>query len=248
MHTKSTQNKSRSKIVSKSKKKSENQKMFNSIAKHYDFLNHFLSLGMDFYWRRKAAKQLSNNPKNILDVATGTADFAVELSKLKDVTIIGVDTSEKMLKIGKKKIEQKKLNGIISLEKGDAEELRFQNNYFDAISVGFGVRNFENLEKGLSEIFRILKKKGEIIILEPSEPDNFVLKNMYKIYFHHILPFVGKLISKNKYAYIYLPESVKNFPSQQEFIRKLETVGFRNCKHIPLTFGIVSLYTAIKES
>ncbi|MBT6808787.1 MAG: bifunctional demethylmenaquinone methyltransferase/2-methoxy-6-polyprenyl-1,4-benzoquinol methylase UbiE [Flavobacteriales bacterium] len=221
--------------------------MFDNIAKNYDFLNHSLSFGMDFYWRKRAIKQLTNNPKKILDVATGTADFAISASKIKGTKITGIDISEGMIEVGKSKIKKEGLEDVINLQIADSEDLPFDDFTFDAITAGFGVRNFENLEKGLSEMYRVLEKKGIVAILEPSKPKTFPLKQLYNIYFHHVLPFVGKLISKDKSAYTYLPNSVEAFPSGNDFIKHLEIVGFKKCKHIPLTLGIVDLYIAIKE-
>ena len=221
--------------------------MFDNIAKNYDFLNHSLSFGMDFYWRKRAIKQLTNNPKEILDVATGTADFAISASKIKGTKITGIDISEGMIEVGKSKIKKEGLEDVINLQIADSEDLPFDDFTFDAITAGFGVRNFENLEKGLSEMYRVLEKKGIVAILEPSKPKTFPLKQLYNIYFHHVLPFVGKLISKDNSAYTYLPNSVEAFPSGNDFINHLEIVGFKNCKHIPLTLGIVDLYIAIKE-
>jgi len=221
--------------------------MFDNIAKNYDFLNHSLSFGMDFYWRKRAIKQLTNNPKKILDVATGTADFAISASKIKGAKITGIDISEGMIEVGKSKIKKEGLEDVINLQIADSEDLPFDDFTFDAITAGFGVRNFENLEKGLSEMYRVLEKKGIVAILEPSKPKTFPLKQLYNIYFHHVLPFVGKLISKDNSAYTYLPNSVEAFPSGNDFIKHLEIVGFKNCKHIPLTLGIVDLYIAIKE-
>jgi demethylmenaquinone methyltransferase/2-methoxy-6-polyprenyl-1,4-benzoquinol methylase len=228
-------------------KKKQVGKMFDNIAKNYDFLNHSLSFGMDFYWRKRAIKQLTNNPKKILDVATGTADFAISASKIKGAKITGIDISEGMIEVGKSKIKKEGLEDVINLQIADSEDLPFDDFTFDAITAGFGVRNFENLEKGLSEMYRVLEKKGIVAILEPSKPKTFPLKQLYNIYFHHVLPFVGKLISKDNSAYTYLPNSVEAFPSGNDFIKHLEIVGFKNCKHIPLTLGIVDLYIAIKE-
>lgn len=221
--------------------------MFDNIAKNYDFLNHSLSFGMDFYWRKRAIKQLTNNPKKILDVATGTADFAISASKIKGVKITGIDISDGMIEVGKSKIKKEGLEDVINLQIADSEDLPFDDFTFDAITAGFGVRNFENLNKGLSEMYRTLNKKGIVAILEPSKPKTFPLKQLYNIYFHHVLPFVGKLISKDNSAYTYLPNSVEAFPSGNDFIKHLEIVGFKNCNHIPLTLGIVDLYIAIKE-
>ena len=227
-------------------KKLQVANMFNKIAKSYDFLNHTLSFGMDFYWRKKAVSKLTNNPKRILDVATGTADFAIAATKLKKVDVIGVDISEKMLEIGKKKVKSKGLENNIKLQLADSENLPFENNCFDAITAGFGVRNFENLEKGLSQMWRVLNKNGIAVILEPSKPKLFPIKQIYGIYFHQILPFFGKLVSKDKNAYKYLPASVDAFPENEQFVAILKNVGFSKVKFLPLTFGIVSLYIAIK--
>ena len=221
--------------------------MFDNIAKNYDFLNHSLSFGLDFYWRKRAIKKLTNNPKKILDVATGTADFAISSSKIKGAKITGIDISEGMIEVGKSKIKKEGLEDVINLQIADSEDLPFDDFTFDAITAGFGVRNFENLEKGLYEMYRVLEKKGIVAILEPSKPKTFPLKQLYNIYFHHVLPFVGKLISKDNSAYTYLPNSVEAFPSGNDFINHLEIVGFKDCKHFPLTLGIVDLYIAIKE-
>ena len=230
---------------SKSKKKQVSE-MFDNIANSYDFLNHSLSLGMDNVWRKIAIKKLTNNPKIILDIATGTGDFAVSAAKYTDAKITGIDISQGMLNVGIEKVRKKNLNNRISLQLADSESLPFNDNTFDAITAGFGVRNFENLNKGLSEMKRVLNKNGIVVILEPSTPKYFPLKQFYKLYFHHVLPTIGAWISKDKSAYSYLPESVDAFPSGEKFIVELKNVGFKDCKHIPLTFGIVSLYIAIK--
>lgn len=230
---------------SESKKKQVSE-MFDNIANSYDFLNHSLSLGMDNVWRKIAIKKLTNNPKTILDIATGTGDFAVSAAKYTDAKITGIDISQGMLNVGIEKVRKKNLNNRISLQLADSESLPFNDNTFDAITAGFGVRNFENLNKGLSEMKRVLNKDGIVVILEPSTPKYFPLKQFYKLYFHHVLPTIGAWISKDKSAYSYLPESVDAFPSGEKFIVELKNVGFRDCKHIPLTFGIVSLYIAIK--
>ena len=227
-------------------KKLQVAKMFDNIAKSYDFLNHFLSFGMDFYWRKKAVSKLTNNPKKILDVATGTADFAIAATKMKEVQIIGIDISEKMLEIGENKIKQKGLEKQIKLQLADSENLPFESGSFDGITAGFGVRNFENLQLGLSEMCRVLKEDGIAVILEPSKPKAFPVKQIYSAYFHYILPFFGRLISKDNRAYNYLPESVDTFPENEKFIEILKAVGFTKAQHLPLTLGIVSLYIAIK--
>ena len=230
---------------SKSKKEQVTE-MFDNIAESYDFLNHSLSLGMDNIWRRKAIKKIQNNPKNILDIATGTGDFAIIAAKHTEAQITGIDISEKMLDIGIKKIGRKKLTKRISLQKADAERLPFIENSFDAITAGFGVRNFEDIFKGLSEMYRVLKNNGVVAILEPSIPNKFPLNQIYHLYFHHLLPAIGSWISKDQNAYKYLPNSVEKFPSNNEFISLLQKQGFKECKHFSLTFGIVSLYIAIK--
>ena len=227
-------------------KKKQVAQMFDNIAKSYDFLNHSLSLGMDNLWRKIAIKKLTNNPTSILDIATGTADFAISASKHTKAKITGIDISQGMLDIGNKKIIKKGLTSRINLQLADSENLPFDDNSFDALTAGFGVRNFENLNKGLSEMNRTLKTGGVAVILEPSTPTSFPLKQCYNLYFHYILPFVGGIISKDKSAYTYLPSSVTTFPSGRSFITELKKAGFRNCEHIPLTFGIVSLYIAIK--
>jgi len=227
-------------------KKKQVTKMFDNIAGSYDFLNHTLSLGMDNIWRKIAIKKLSNKPATILDIATGTGDFAISATKYTNATITGIDISQGMLDVGIEKITKKGLTDRIKLQLADSENLPFQNNSYDAITAGFGVRNFEDLNKGLSEMYRTLKSGGIVAILEPSEPTYFPLKQFYKLYFHYILPFIGGIISKDKNAYTYLPNSVSAFPSGNDFLTELVKVGFKESKHIPLTFGIVSLYVAIK--
>ena len=227
-------------------KKKQVTKMFDNIAGSYDFLNHTLSLGMDNVWRKIAIKELTNNPATILDIATGTGDFAISASKYTKANITGIDISQGMLDVGIEKIRRRGLANRIQLQLADSENLLFNDNSYDAITAGFGVRNFEDLNKGLSEMHRTLKSGGIIAILEPSEPTSFPLKQFYNLYFHYILPTIGSWISKDKNAYKYLPESVDAFPSGNKFITKLEKAGFKECKYFPLTFGIVSLYVAIK--
>ena len=227
-------------------KKKQVTKMFDNIAGSYDFLNHTLSLGMDNVWRKIAIKELSNKPATILDIATGTADFAISASKYTNANITGIDISQGMLDVGAEKITKKGLTNRIQLQLADSEKLPFQDNNYDAITAGFGVRNFEDLNKGLSEMYRTLKSGGKVVILEPSEPTNFPLKQFYNLYFYHILPLIGGIISKDKNAYTYLPDSVSAFPSGKDFLTELDNVGFKESKHIPLSFGIVSLYIAIK--
>ena len=227
-------------------KKKQLIQMFDNIAGSYDFLNHSLSFGLDNVWRKIAIQKLTNNPATILDIATGTADFAISAAKHTNAKIIGVDISQGMLTIGKQKIVKKKLEDRICLELADCENLPFNEGSFDAITAGFGVRNFEDLNKGLSEMYRTLKSGGIVVILEPSTPKYFPIKQLYNLYFHHILPTIGAWVSKDKKAYSYLPDSVDAFPARDNFINELEKVGFKKGKHIPLTFGIVSLYMAIK--
>ena len=227
-------------------KKKQVTKMFDNIAGSYDFLNHTLSLGMDNIWRKIAIKQLSNEPATILDIATGTGDFAISATKYTNAKVTGIDISQGMLNVGLEKITKKGLSDRIQLQLADSEKLPFQDNSYDAITAGFGVRNFEDLNKGLSEMYRTLKSGGILAILEPSEPSSFPIKQLYKLYFHYILPFIGGVISKDRNAYTYLPDSVSAFPSGNDFLTEINKAGFIKCKHIPLTFGIVSLYIAIK--
>lgn len=228
-------------------KKQKIAQMFDNIAGTYDFLNHLLSLGVDFYWRKKAIGLLQKySPKKILDVATGTGDFAIEALKLNPERVIGIDISKKMLQIGKEKIKRFKLEDKIELMLADSEKLPFKDNSFDAITVGFGVRNFENLEKGLSEMHRVLNKNGIAVILEFSKPKIFPVKIIFNFYFKNILPFVGKFISKDKEAYTYLPESVRSFPDGKGFLNIMKKVGFSNLQQIKLTFGIASIYVGHK--
>ena len=227
-------------------KKNQVKQMFNKIASKYDFLNRFLTFGIDNIWRTIAVKKIKNNPKNVLDIATGTADLAIITAKYTNAEIIGLDISDQMLKVGKEKITNKNLDSRIKLINGDAENLSFNNETFDAITVGFGVRNFENLEKGLNEIYRVIKKGGYVAILEPSYPEKFPLKQLFNFYFETLTPIIGNLISKDYKAYSYLSKSVKNFPSSNNFIDQLKKIGFSKCNHYSLTFGVVSLYIAIK--
>jgi demethylmenaquinone methyltransferase / 2-methoxy-6-polyprenyl-1,4-benzoquinol methylase len=228
-------------------KKSQVADMFNNIASDYDFLNHFLSAGIDILWRKKAIRLLKKHkPETILDVATGTADFAIEALKLNPIKVTGIDISEKMLEMGRIKIEQKKLTNKIELHCADSENIPFNDSSFDAVTVAFGVRNFENLDKGLNEMHRILKKGGVAVVLEFSKPDYFPVKQLYGLYFNHILPVIGKIVSKDNRAYEYLPESVNAFPYGKKFCEKMKTAGFTDCMQHKLTFGIASIYIAKK--
>jgi demethylmenaquinone methyltransferase/2-methoxy-6-polyprenyl-1,4-benzoquinol methylase len=228
-------------------KKMQVAQMFNSIAKRYDFLNHFLSAGVDIYWRKKAVKLLAPvKPQQVLDIATGTGDFALETLQLNPKQIIGIDISEGMLQVGREKIAKRGLSHLVQLQLGDSENIQFPDNHFDAITVAFGVRNFENLEKGLSEMLRVLKPGGMAVILEFSKPQAFPMKQGYNFYFKHILPVFGKLISKDNAAYTYLPESVQAFPDGTNFLSIFQRIGFKNTKWHSLTFGISSIYTGTK--
>ena len=229
-------------------KKAQVSKMFNKIAPYYDFLNHLLSLGIDVQWRKKTIKKLvASNPKIILDVATGTGDLALEAARqLQPEKIIGVDISTQMLDIGRSKIKKRGLSSIIELQEGDSENLPFEDNTFDAITVAFGVRNFENLEKGLSEMRRVLKDGGKLMVLEFSKPKIFPFKQLFQLYFKHLLPFIGKFTSKDPRAYQYLYESVQAFPDGDGFMNILTKVGYKSNQCIPLTLGICSIYSGEK--
>jgi demethylmenaquinone methyltransferase/2-methoxy-6-polyprenyl-1,4-benzoquinol methylase len=236
------------KNLNESKKKQVAQ-MFDQISPTYDFLNHFLSLGIDIWWRKKAINLLKNEkPQFILDVATGTGDFALAALKLNPNKVIGIDISEGMLAKGREKMKKKNLSEKIELLSGDSENINFPDNTFDAVIVAFGVRNFENLEQGLANIFRVLKPNGTLIVLEFSRPRYFPFKQLYNFYFNYILPFIGKFISKDQSAYTYLPESVRVFPDGQNFIKILEKTGFIQTLCKPLTFGISSIYKGKKSA
>lgn len=229
-------------------KKGQVSTMFNRIAPYYDFLNRFLSLGIDTIWRKKAIDELRNEqPKFILDVATGTADVALEtVKRLHPDKIIGIDISTEMLEIGKKKIKKRGLDTVIELLEGDSENLPFADNTFDAITVAFGVRNFENLEKGLTEMRRVLKEDGKLVVLEFSKPSIFPIKQMFNLYFKYILPAIGRLTSKDPRAYSYLYESVQAFPDGNDFVNILAKTGYKSNQCKPLTLGICSIYSGQK--
>jgi demethylmenaquinone methyltransferase/2-methoxy-6-polyprenyl-1,4-benzoquinol methylase len=221
--------------------------MFNNIARKYDFLNHFLSLGIDKLWRKKAIKLLrSHQPKRMLDIATGTGDFAIAALKLNPDSVVGIDISTEMLAVGREKIVKKGLENKIQLFEGDSENIRFDNNSFDVITVAFGVRNFENLEKGISEMYRVLDTGGKLVVLEFSKPRKFPIKQIYNFYFFKILPFCGRIVSKDVSAYTYLPESVENFPDGDKFLEICESCGFNTVKEQRLSFGIASIYIGTK--
>jgi demethylmenaquinone methyltransferase/2-methoxy-6-polyprenyl-1,4-benzoquinol methylase len=228
-------------------KKQQVARMFDSISGNYDFLNHFLSLGIDIRWRKKAIKLLAKSkPKLILDVATGTGDFAIETLKLNPDQVIGVDISEGMLEVGRKKMKARGIDHKIDLRLGDSENLPFEENKFDAVIVAFGVRNFENLEKGLTEMQRVLKPGGQLVVLEFSKPRGFPFNQLYNFYFKFVLPKIGQLVSRDSAAYTYLPESVQAFPDGTDFTNILNRIGFNYTTCQSLTFGISSLYTGTK--
>jgi len=229
-------------------KKTQVADMFNNISKTYDFLNHFLSLGIDIIWRKKAINELkADNPQLILDVATGTGDFAFEaLSILDPKKITGVDISQGMLDIAQQKINKRGLGDKFEIKLGDSEKLPFEANEFDAVTVAYGVRNFENLEIGLADINRVLKPGGKAVVLEFSKPKAFPIKQLYNFYFTYITPGIGKLFSKDARAYSYLPESVAAFPDGEKFVALMQKAGFKNTKCRPLAFGICSIYTGVK--
>jgi demethylmenaquinone methyltransferase/2-methoxy-6-polyprenyl-1,4-benzoquinol methylase len=225
-------------------KKQQVAAMFDNVAGTYDFLNHFFSVGIDKLWRRKLVKLIGETrPKMILDVATGTADLAIAETKLNPDKIVGIDISEKMLEVGREKI---KPYPNIELALGDSEHLQFADNTFDAVSVSFGVRNFENVPAGLTEMRRVLKPEGRVYILEFSKPRNWFVRKLYYFYFCNVLPFIGKLISKDARAYSYLPESVRLFPDGEQFAGLLQQAGYKNIVCKTLTFGISTIYIAEK--
>jgi demethylmenaquinone methyltransferase/2-methoxy-6-polyprenyl-1,4-benzoquinol methylase len=229
-------------------KKEQIQTMFNKIAPKYDFLNHFLSLGIDKIWRKRAIRLLKGlpNPK-ILDIATGTGDLAIASLCINPKQVVGVDISVQMLKVGEEKIKNRNLEHLISLKEGDSENLPFNDGEFDAAMVAFGVRNFENLNKGLVEINRVLKPGGKFVVLEFSNPSRFPVKQLYKFYSTLILPWWGGLLSKDKDAYIYLPESVAAFPEGEAFVNELEKADFKITRVWKQTFGVATIYYAQKE-
>jgi demethylmenaquinone methyltransferase/2-methoxy-6-polyprenyl-1,4-benzoquinol methylase len=228
-------------------KKEEVAEMFNNISKKYDFLNHFLSLGIDKIWRKKAIKKLKDiQPKRILDIATGTGDFAIASLKLNPTEVVGVDISIGMLEVGKEKMKTKKFDSIITMTLADSEELPFEDNYFDALTVGFGVRNFEHLEIGLAEMLRVIRVGGKVVILEFSKPKQFPIKQGYGFISKYIIPFFGKRISKDEKAYAYLPESIAAFPEGKEMTDILEKLGYKNVSAELVSGGIATIYCGSK--
>ena len=229
-------------------KKEQVAQMFDTISENYDNLNRVISFGIDIKWRKKVLKIVSDTkPKTILDIATGTGDLAILMAQTNAEKIIGLDISAGMLEVGKKKIEERKLSNVIDLVLGDSEKMPFEDNYFDAITVGFGVRNFENLEKGFSEILRVLKPNGVFVILETSVPDKTPYKQGYKFYSKNILPIIGKLFSKDNSAYGYLSESAAAFPYGEALNNILRKTGFIDVVAMPQTFGVATIYSASKK-
>ncbi len=229
-------------------KKEQVAQMFDNISGNYDNLNRVISFGIDTKWRKKVLKIVSDSKPNIiLDIATGTGDLAILMAKTNAEKIIGLDISAGMLEVGKKKVEEKKLSNVIDLVLGDSESIPFEDNYFDAITVGFGVRNFEHLEKGFAEILRVLKPNGVFVILETSVPDKTPYKQGYKFYSKNILPLIGKLFSKDNSAYGYLSESAAAFPYGEALNNILRKTGFIDVVAMPQTFGVATIYSASKK-
>ncbi len=221
--------------------------MFDNIAPKYDSLNHILSLGIDKAWRKKLRKSIPQNEDiSIIDLASGTGDLAIELTKCNPKKILGLDISEEMIKVGRQKVSKKRLENKIELQVGDSLDTNLDSEKFDVATCAFGVRNFENLEKGLSEMRRILKKNGKIMILEFSKPNNIIFGKIYNFYFNRILPKIGAAVSKNSYAYKYLPDSVETMPYGQDFCKILEKIGFEEIRQKKLTMGIASIYYGTK--
>jgi demethylmenaquinone methyltransferase/2-methoxy-6-polyprenyl-1,4-benzoquinol methylase len=229
-------------------KKEQVTQMFDAISSNYDGLNRVISFGIDIKWRKKVvALVAAKNPDTILDIATGTGDLAIMMTKTSAKTIVGLDLSAGMLEVGKKKIEEKQLSNKIEMVLGDSENIAFADNHFDAITVSFGIRNFENLEKGLSEILRVIKPNGLFVILETSVPEKTPFKQGYAFYTKYILPLIGKLFSKDNVAYSYLSESANVFPYGEELNNILRKIGFIEVKAMPQTFGVATIYIASKK-
>lgn len=223
--------------------------MFDSIARRYDFLNHLLSFGIDRSWRRKAVAKISEHIRNpeIIDVATGTADLAIEAAKINPVRITGIDISDNMLKLGQLKIKDKNLEDVIDLIKCDSENICFEEGTFDVAMVAFGVRNFSDPVRGLAEMRRVVRPGGLIVVLEFSKPDGFFFKHLYNFYFRNLLPFAGSLLSRHRIAYKYLNESVMRFADHEEFIQMMKSAGLSQITQTRLTRGIASIYTGVKK-
>ncbi len=230
-----------------SSRKEQVTKMFDNISGNYDFMNRLMTFGIDVKWRKKVVKMVAQTkPKKILDIATGTGDFAIMLADIKPDKIVGLDISQGMLEVGKKKVAEKGLEHLIEMVLGDSENLPFDDNSFDAVTVGFGVRNFENLNKGLQEIYRVLRPGGIFIVLETSQPEKFPFKQGFKFYSKYVIPFLGRLFSKDQKAYEYLPESAEAFPYGEAFNNILKKNQFKSVQNYPLMFGSASIYKAFK--
>ncbi|MEM1269332.1 MAG: bifunctional demethylmenaquinone methyltransferase/2-methoxy-6-polyprenyl-1,4-benzoquinol methylase UbiE [Bacteroidota bacterium] len=224
-------------------KKEQVEAMFDAIAPRYDMLNRALSMGIDRGWRKKAIARLrAEQPKRILDVATGTADLAIAAAGLEPDKVVGVDISEQMLEVGREKVRGRGLSEVVTLQRGDSEKLPFSDNQFDAALVAFGVRNFENLDRGLEQINRVLRPGSKLVVLEFSRPSVFPIKQLFGFYFKHVLPRIGGAVSKDKGAYQYLPDSVQTFPDGDAFLDRMHAAGFTNTEAERLTFGIASIY------
>ena len=231
---------------SEASKKNQVEDMFDNIAPKYDLLNHVLSMKIDVLWRNKLVNWLKkDSPNLVLDVATGTGDLAIAVHKGTDASVVGLDLSQQMLNVGIGKIKKQNLENKIQMQKGDAENLPFENNKFDGVTVAFGVRNFENLEKGLAELKRVVKENGSVYILEFSKVEGF-LSPFYMFYFRNILPAIGRLISKDNRAYTYLPDSVNAFPFGEKMKSILLNIGFRTVEYKKLSLGIATIYKATK--
>lgn len=232
-------------------KKEGIQKLFDNIAPEYDRLNHIMSLNIDKTWRRRAVKRMTgtSNPLNILDIACGTGDFAIAIARKapSGSRITGLDISSGMIEIGREKVAKAGLSKTVSLEQGDSEDIQYGEGTFDRVSVAFGVRNFENMDKGLKEMYRVLKKDGKIVILELSVPQNRLMRWFYNLYFVKILPKIGGKVSGDRGAYEYLPASVLNFPKPDRFKAMMAEAGFANIRHKSFTFGICRMFTADKQ-
>lgn len=228
-------------------KREKISEMFNDISPRYDFLNHFLSLGIDRSWRKRLVRLLEkNNPRSILDVATGTGDLAIAMAEIKPEKIVGIDIAVKMLATGQAKVEELGLEKLITLIQGDAEKIPFPDGSFDAVTVAFGVRNYENLVLGLTEMKRVLRPGGVMMILEFSQPSSFPFWQFYRIYSALFIPLIGRVVSGNDKAYRYLPDSVRAFPSGRHFLDILDKIGMRNSQQLILTFGVATIYLAEK--
>ncbi len=228
-------------------KKEQVTQMFDKVSSNYDFLNRVLTFGIDISWRKKVVQMVqSQHAKNVLDIATGTGDLAIMLAQSGTDKVTGLDISEGMLNVGKQKVIAANLEDKVSMVIGDSENLPFANDTFDAVTVGFGVRNFEDLEKGLQEIYRVIKPKGTFVVLETSQPTKFPMKQGYVFYSKYIIPTIGKMFSKDKNAYNYLPESAAVFPFGEAFNNILLKIGFKNSKVYPQTFGSATIYQAFK--